>query len=40
VEKNDMAFPIFLGAMFKFDLDNQIKFGGLNVGLGFRFPVF
>lgn len=40
VEKSDMAFPIFLGAMFRFDLDNQIKFGGLTVGLGFKFPVY
>ena len=39
VEKSDMTFPVFLGAMVRLDFDNSVKFGGLAVGLGFKFPV-
>jgi hypothetical protein len=40
VEKSDMAFPVFLGAMLRLDIDKSLMFGGLSVGLGFRFPVY
>jgi hypothetical protein len=40
VEKSDMLFPIFLGAMVKFDYDNRLNFGGFTAGLGFKFPVY
>jgi hypothetical protein len=40
VEKNDLAFPVFLGAMLKLDVDKSLMFGGLSVGLGFKFPVY
>jgi hypothetical protein len=40
VEKSDMTFPMFIGAMVKLDFDKNVKFGGLAVGLGFKFPVY
>jgi hypothetical protein len=40
IEKNDLAFPIFLGGMVKLDYNNRLNFGGFGLGLGFKFPVY
>jgi hypothetical protein len=40
IEKSDMTFPIFLGAMVKLDYDKKLDFGGFSFGLGFKFPVY